>query len=135
MTPPTRSGRPRRTPGSSALSWNWSICASPRSTPAPTACTSTPGRTARRRGPAAAGRAARLAGHGGLHPRERAALALAEATTTPADTAVADEAYADAREVLTDDEISAVIWVAITINAFNRVSIMSKHPVRALPAQ
>lgn len=68
-------------------------------------------------------------------PRERAALALAEATTTPADTAVADEAYAGAREVLTDDEISAVIWVAITINAFNRVSIMSKHPVRALPAQ
>ncbi|MDX3071037.1 carboxymuconolactone decarboxylase family protein [Streptomyces sp. MI02-7b] len=67
--------------------------------------------------------------------RERAALALAEATTTPADTAAADEAYAGAREVLSDDEISAVIWVAITINAFNRVSIMSKHPVRPLPGQ
>ncbi|GGV72902.1 alkyl hydroperoxide reductase AhpD [Streptomyces longisporoflavus] len=62
--------------------------------------------------------------------RERAALALAEATTAPADGALQDSAYAAARPVLTDDEISAVIWVAIAINAFNRVSIMSKHPVR-----
>lgn len=28
-------------------------------------------------------------------------------------------------------QISAVIWAAITINAFNRVSVMSGHPVRA----
>ncbi|MEU1670344.1 carboxymuconolactone decarboxylase family protein [Streptomyces sparsogenes] len=67
-------------------------------------------------------------------PRERAALALAEATTSPADAAAQEAAYAVARPVLTDDEISAVIWVAITINAFNRVSIMSKHPVRPVPA-
>ncbi|MEV8528403.1 carboxymuconolactone decarboxylase family protein [Streptomyces sp. NPDC052000] len=64
-------------------------------------------------------------------PTQRAALALAEATTQPADTAAQESAYATAREVLTDDQISAVIWVAVTINAFNRVSIMSKHPVRA----
>ncbi|MEU3252343.1 carboxymuconolactone decarboxylase family protein [Streptomyces sp. NPDC006997] len=63
-------------------------------------------------------------------PRERAALALAEATTHPADAAAQTAAYADARAALTDDEISAVIWVAITMNAFNRVSVMSKHPVR-----
>ncbi|MFJ2577462.1 carboxymuconolactone decarboxylase family protein [Kitasatospora aureofaciens] len=68
-------------------------------------------------------------------PRERAALALAEATTTPADATAQDGAYRAAREALTDEEISAVIWVAITINSFNRVSIMSKHPVRAIPAQ
>ncbi|MGW0765566.1 carboxymuconolactone decarboxylase family protein [Streptomyces sp. NPDC002676] len=61
---------------------------------------------------------------------ERAALALAEATTDAADTAAQDTAYEAAREVLTDDQISAVIWVAVTINAFNRVSIMSRHPVR-----
>lgn len=67
-------------------------------------------------------------------PRERAALALAEATTSPADAAVLEDAYASAREALTDDEISAVVWVAITINAFNRVSILSKHPVRPHPA-
>jgi AhpD family alkylhydroperoxidase len=64
-------------------------------------------------------------------PRERAALALAEATTHPADAAAQAAAYADARAALSDDEISAVIWVAITINAFNRVSVLSKHPVRS----
>ncbi|MEU6008079.1 carboxymuconolactone decarboxylase family protein [Streptomyces sp. NPDC047453] len=63
-------------------------------------------------------------------PDERAALALAEATTDPGDAALQEAAYDTAREVLTDDQISAVIWAAVTINAFNRVSIMSKHPVR-----
>ncbi|MEV6805679.1 carboxymuconolactone decarboxylase family protein [Streptomyces sp. NPDC051132] len=66
-------------------------------------------------------------------PRERAALALAEATTHPADADAQSAAYALARSVLSDDEISAVIWVAITINAFNRVSVLSKHPVRPAP--
>jgi AhpD family alkylhydroperoxidase len=64
-------------------------------------------------------------------PEERAALALAESVTEASDAAAQESAYDAAREVLTDDQISAVIWVAITINAFNRVSIMSKHPVRA----
>ncbi|MFJ2054545.1 carboxymuconolactone decarboxylase family protein [Streptomyces sp. NPDC087908] len=63
-------------------------------------------------------------------PRERAALALAEATTDPADRLGQDRAYGEARAVLSDDEISAVLWVAIAINAFNRVSILSRHPVR-----
>ncbi|MFF9482975.1 carboxymuconolactone decarboxylase family protein [Streptomyces sp. NPDC014733] len=63
-------------------------------------------------------------------PRERAGLALAEATTQPADAAAQESAYAAAREVFTDAEISAAIWAAITINAFNRVSVLSKHPVR-----
>ncbi|WP_430383481.1 carboxymuconolactone decarboxylase family protein [Streptomyces sp. P10-4] len=64
-------------------------------------------------------------------PAERAALALAEATTAATDGAAQDAARAAAREVLTDDQTAAVIWVAVTINAFNRVSIMSRHPVRA----
>ncbi|MGW2254208.1 carboxymuconolactone decarboxylase family protein [Kitasatospora sp. NPDC001660] len=68
-------------------------------------------------------------------PQERAALALAEATTTPSDAAAQEAAYGAARDVLTEEQISAVIWVAITINAFNRVSILSKHPVRSIPAQ
>ncbi|CAL9661831.1 hypothetical protein SUDANB15_07009 [Streptomyces sp. enrichment culture] len=63
-------------------------------------------------------------------PRERAALALAEATTRPADTGAQSAAHAEARGVLSDDEISAVIRVAISINAFNRASVLSKHPVR-----
>lgn len=66
-------------------------------------------------------------------PRERAALALAEATTHPADADAQTAAYAQARTALSDDEISAVIWVAITMNALNRVSVMSKHPVRRIP--
>ncbi|WP_152893226.1 carboxymuconolactone decarboxylase family protein [Streptomyces adustus] len=84
------------------------------------------GETTRRLGVLAAWRETGL-----FTPAERAALALAEATTSAADTAAQDSAYAAAREVLTDDQISAVIWVAITINAFNRVSILSRHPVRA----
>lgn len=64
-------------------------------------------------------------------PRERAALALAEATTLPADPEAQTTAYGIARSVLSEDEISAVIWVAITMNAFNRVSVLSKHPVRS----
>ncbi|MFD6290418.1 carboxymuconolactone decarboxylase family protein [Streptomyces sp. NPDC060205] len=65
-------------------------------------------------------------------PAERAVLALAEATTDPADAAAQSSAYEAARQVLTEDQISAAIWVAVTINAFNRVSIMSKHPVSPL---
>jgi AhpD family alkylhydroperoxidase len=62
--------------------------------------------------------------------RERAALRLAEITTTLPDHDTAEREYARARKVLTDDELSAVIWVATAINAFNRVSILSRHPVR-----
>ncbi|MFD7834755.1 carboxymuconolactone decarboxylase family protein [Streptomyces sp. NPDC059761] len=87
------------------------------------------GETARRLGVLAAWRDTEL-----FTDRERAALALAEATTHPADALAQERAYAQARQVLDDDEISAVIWAAITINAFNRVSILSKHPVRDTPA-
>ncbi|MBT3166748.1 carboxymuconolactone decarboxylase family protein [Streptomyces sp. Vc74B-19] len=62
-------------------------------------------------------------------PAERSALALAEATTNLRDSA-RGAAAAAARADLTDEQISAVLWVAISINAFNRVSIMSGHPVK-----
>jgi AhpD family alkylhydroperoxidase len=62
--------------------------------------------------------------------REQAALRLAEITTTLPDHDTAEREYARAREVLDDDELSAVIWVAATINAFNRVSILSRHTVQ-----
>ncbi|MFJ3824157.1 carboxymuconolactone decarboxylase family protein [Streptomyces nodosus] len=88
------------------------------------------GETTRRLGVLAAWRDTEL-----FTPAERAALALAEAVTDPADAGAQESAYDAARPTLTEDQISAVIWVAITINAFNRVSIMSKHPVRpARPA-
>lgn len=62
--------------------------------------------------------------------REQAALRLAEIATTLPDHDTAEREYALAREVLDDDELSAVVWVATTINAFNRVSILSGHTVR-----
>ncbi|WP_320773101.1 carboxymuconolactone decarboxylase family protein [Streptomyces sp. CRN 30] len=83
------------------------------------------GETTRRLGTLAAWRDTEL-----FTPLERAALALAEATTVPSDAAAQEAAYAAAREVCTEEQISAVIWVAVTINAFNRISILSKHPVR-----
>lgn len=63
-------------------------------------------------------------------PRERAALELTEAVTLVADQHPDDATYERARTALTDDEVSLVIWAAIAINAFNRVSILSQHPVR-----
>lgn len=62
--------------------------------------------------------------------REQAALRLAEVTTTLPDHDTAEREYASARAVLTDDELSAVTWVAIAIGAFNRVSILSRHEVK-----
>ncbi|MEV8550596.1 carboxymuconolactone decarboxylase family protein [Streptomyces glaucescens] len=83
------------------------------------------GETTRRLGVLAAWRDTDL-----FTPRERAALALAEATTHPADAGAQSAAYDEARSALSGEEISAVVWAAVTMNAFNRVSIMSKHPVR-----
>lgn len=62
--------------------------------------------------------------------KERAALTLAEAITTIADARTRDHEGAQARKHLTPEEFSAVSWLAITMNAFNRVSIVSQHPVR-----
>ena len=63
--------------------------------------------------------------------KERAALTLAEAITNISDAHARDREGAQARRHLTSDEFSAVSWLAITMNAFNRVSIVSQHPVRA----
>ncbi len=65
--------------------------------------------------------------------REQAALALAEAVTELPEAASADEAYSFAAQRLTEAEVAAVIWAAISMNAFNRMSILSRHPVRPAP--
>lgn len=62
--------------------------------------------------------------------RERAALALAESITEIAQQRTREDDESYARQHLTADEFSAVSWLAITMNAFNRVSITSHHPVR-----
>ncbi|BDZ38491.1 carboxymuconolactone decarboxylase family protein [Microbacterium suwonense] len=62
--------------------------------------------------------------------RETAVLAIAEAVTRMP---LSEESKADlagARAVLGDEAFAAAEWVALTINAFNRISILSEHPVR-----
>ena len=61
---------------------------------------------------------------------QQAALRLAEITTALPDHDTAEREYTRARKVFSDDQLSAVIWVATAINAFNRVSILSRHPVK-----
>lgn len=62
--------------------------------------------------------------------KERAALALAESITTLPDAHTREREEGYAREHLNAAEYSAVSWLVITMNAFNRVSITSQHPVR-----
>lgn len=64
---------------------------------------------------------------------ERAALEIAEAMTHTTGDHLDDRTYAAVRAHLTDDQVSIVTWAAITINAFNRVSIASLHAVRPSP--
>ena len=65
---------------------------------------------------------------------ERAALTLAESLTTLPDARTQDQDYADAARHLDEKQISAVSWAAIAMNAFNRLSIVSRHPVRPQPS-
>jgi AhpD family alkylhydroperoxidase len=60
---------------------------------------------------------------------EQAALAVAEAVTTVAEGHLTDDEYDLLREDLTDDQLALLIYAASMINAFNRVSILSHHPV------
>lgn len=63
--------------------------------------------------------------------REKAVLAVAEAATRMP---LSEESKADlagAHAVLGEAAFAAAEWVALTINMFNRVSILSEHPVRA----
>ncbi|BCW68523.1 alkyl hydroperoxide reductase AhpD [Arthrobacter sp. NicSoilB4] len=62
--------------------------------------------------------------------KERAALTLAEAITNISDARSREHEGAAARKHLTDAEFAAVSWLVIAMNAFNRVSIVSQHPVR-----
>ncbi|MGW4351187.1 carboxymuconolactone decarboxylase family protein [Nocardia sp. NPDC004582] len=61
---------------------------------------------------------------------QRAALSVAETVTSLPDEESMQREYAAARQHLSDDQMSILIWAATTIGAFNRASILSKHPVR-----
>lgn len=64
-------------------------------------------------------------------PKERAALELVEAITLVADGQVPDAVYAQAAGALSNEEIAAVEWLAVVINAWNRIAISSRYPVGA----
>lgn len=66
----------------------------------------------------------------GLFSRvEQAALAVAESVTRVAESHLSDDDYDLLREDLTDDQLAVLVYAASMINAFNRVSILSHHPV------
>ena len=62
--------------------------------------------------------------------REAAVLMVAEAATKMPLTEDSQADLAAARNVLGEEVFVAAEWVAVTINAFNRISILSGHPVR-----
>lgn len=67
--------------------------------------------------------------------REKAVLAVAEACTVlPLGNRAAGE-LSEAQDILGDDGFAAAEWVAVTINVFNRISIVSAHPVRLRDAE
>lgn len=61
---------------------------------------------------------------------ERAALRLAETLTTLDDVAEREAAQAEASELFTEEQFTALEWTIVLINSFNRISIASGHPVR-----
>lgn len=63
--------------------------------------------------------------------KERSSLALVEAITLIADGQVPDAIYEQAAANLSKDEISAVEWLSVVINAWNRIAISSRYPVKA----
>jgi len=60
---------------------------------------------------------------------ERAALAVTEEITLIADVTSGRRAADEVHPELTEAQVAAVRWLGIAINAFNRVSITSHHPV------
>lgn len=62
--------------------------------------------------------------------RERAALELSEEFTFIHRAGVSDEVYGRVGAVLTEKEYAAISWLCVSINAFNRVAIAGRYPVK-----
>jgi AhpD family alkylhydroperoxidase len=63
-------------------------------------------------------------------PKERAALELVEAITLISDDQLPDAIYEQAAENLSKEEVSAIEWLAVVINTWNRIAISSRYPVK-----
>jgi AhpD family alkylhydroperoxidase len=61
--------------------------------------------------------------------KERAALALIEAVTLVSEGRISHEAYGEAARALREDEVAAIEWLGVVINAWNRIAISSRYPV------
>ncbi len=63
--------------------------------------------------------------------KERAALALVEAITLISDGQLPDAIHEQAAANLSREEVSAIEWLAVVINTWNRIAISSRYPVKA----
>jgi len=66
-----------------------------------------------------------------FEPSEVVAMEIAEQITRMSTSRPSPELFAVARQHYSDEQISVLCMAAIGINAFNRLSILSEHPVRA----
>lgn len=57
---------------------------------------------------------------------EKAALALVEAVTLVAETAVPDDLYAEAAAWFDETQLAHLIWTAAAVNAWNRVGVATR---------
>ena len=64
--------------------------------------------------------------------RERAALALTEEGTLLAEGGVSDETWAEAEKQFSQAELAQIITLIATINAWNRISVISRSQPPAL---
>lgn len=62
--------------------------------------------------------------------KERAALELVEAITLISDGQLPDVIYEQAATSLSKEEVSAIEWLAVIINTWNRIAISSRYPVK-----
>ncbi|MGH3021916.1 MAG: carboxymuconolactone decarboxylase family protein [Gaiellaceae bacterium] len=58
--------------------------------------------------------------------RERAALALTDATTLISDEQIPPAVWDEAAEHFTEDELAQLLWAIIAINAWNRIEIATR---------
>lgn len=66
-----------------------------------------------------------------FNSKERAALELVEAITLISDGQLPDAVYEQAAAILSKEEVSAIEWLAVVINTWNRIAISSRYPVNA----
>jgi alkylhydroperoxidase family enzyme len=62
--------------------------------------------------------------------QEQAALSLSEYVTGISNSHANKSLYEEAAAVLTPQQLSAITWMTISVNALNRVAITSAYPVK-----